>query len=70
MKTYLCIDIGGTSVKYGVYSENSGFLMDSSFPTQAWLGGPSIITRAVELTSRLLKEYKDNTGSASPQLAW
>ena len=36
--------------------------MDSSFPTQAWLGGPSIITRVAELTSRLLKEYKDIYG--------
>lgn len=62
MKTYLCIDIGGTSVKYGIYCEKSGFLMDSFFPTQAWLGGPSIITRTKELTSRLLKEYTDTCG--------
>lgn len=62
MKNYLCIDIGGTSVKYGIYSENSGFLMDSSFPTQAWLGGSSIIDRIIKLTSQILKEQPDICG--------
>lgn len=62
MKTYFCIDIGGTSVKYGIYSENSGFLMDSSFPTQAWLGGPSIIDRIIKLASQILEKQPDICG--------
>lgn len=62
MKKYLCIDIGGTSVKYGIYCENSGFLMDNSFPTQAWLGGPSIIRRIIELTSQILEKQPDIGG--------
>ena len=62
MKNYLCIDIGGTSVKYGIYSEESGFLMDSNFPTQAWLGGHSIIDRIIKLASQILEKQTDICG--------
>lgn len=62
MSNYLCIDIGGTSVKYGVYCKNEGFIMDSSFPTRANLGGASIIDRTVLLASQILEEYSDIVG--------
>ena len=62
MKKYFCIDIGGTSVKYGIYSENCGFLSEASFPTQSWLGGPSIIDRSLKLVSQILKSQPDICG--------
>lgn len=62
MDKYLCIDIGGTSVKYGVYCRNKFFLTENSFPTKAWLGGTSIINRTVELASKILEKYSDIVG--------
>lgn len=62
MSIYLCIDIGGTSVKYGVYKENHGFLSEDSFPTKAWLGGPSILDRLIKQCEILLHQYADITG--------
>lgn len=62
MNTYLCLDIGGTSVKYGIYQEQNGFLTDGSFPTQAWLGGPSIITRVLDQCRILIKRYPNICG--------
>lgn len=62
MDNYLCIDIGGTSVKYGVYSRNKGFLMENSFPTKAWLGGASIINRTIMVASQIIEKNTDIAG--------
>ena len=33
MKQYVCIDIGGTEIKYGVLDENELFLTKDKMPT-------------------------------------
>ena len=41
MKEYICIDIGGTSIKYGMIRENGEFLTTGEMPTEAKQdGGP------------------------------
>lgn len=41
MKKYICIDIGGTSIKYGMIQEDGNFLTTGEMPTEAMkYGGP------------------------------
>ena len=35
MKEYICIDIGGTSIKHGVVREDGTFAVTGEMPTQA-----------------------------------
>lgn len=56
MKNYVCIDIGGTSIKYGVVNELAEFLTKSQCPTHAHLGGPHIM----ETVKTLIKNYQLN----------
>ena len=36
---YICIDIGGTAIKYGIADENGVFIDKQSMPTEAKLYG-------------------------------
>jgi len=58
MKYYFTIDIGGTDMKYGVINENYELVFTSLTPTNAHLGGKSIINRISELFYELSKNYK------------
>lgn len=62
MSTYLCIDIGGTSVKYGIYREEEGFLEVRSLDTLAHLGAPSVLERTMEAAQALLSKYPGALG--------
>ncbi|CBL05318.1 hypothetical protein MHY_00940 [Megamonas hypermegale ART12/1] len=43
---YICIDIGGTAIKYGLADEQGNFIEKSSMPTEAKLyGGPGIVEK-------------------------
>lgn len=53
MKYYVCIDIGGTAIKYGLASEEGNFVAKASMPTQANLGGMGI----VEKIKQIIKDY-------------
>ena len=55
MKQYICIDIGGTSIKYGVIQEDGVFLTTGEMPTEAQqYGGPGIMEKA----KRIIETYK------------
>lgn len=41
MKQYICIDIGGTSIKYGMIQEDGGLLVTGEMPTEAMEKGGS-----------------------------
>ena len=56
MKNYVCIDVGGTSIKYGVISEKLDFLVTNEMDTEASKGGPNILSKMVEIVGN----YKDN----------
>lgn len=43
MKEYVCVDIGGTAMKYGVVQEEGKFLETGEIPTEAWKGGSGIL---------------------------
>lgn len=59
MKTYICIDIGGTSIKYGIIKENGKFLVTGETPTEALkCGGPGIMKKVETIIEGFLKEYE------------
>lgn len=58
MKLYICIDIGGTSIKYGVIQENGLFLETSEMPTEAMkYGGAGIMEKACAISEDYMKKY-------------
>lgn len=58
MKQYICIDIGGTSMKHGVIGEDAVFLTTGEIPTEAMkYGGPGILEKAKKITAEYLKDY-------------
>ena len=57
MKKYVCIDIGGTAIKYGIVDENGNMLERGKENTRACLGGSAIVKRAVELVKHYQREY-------------
>ena len=59
MKRYICIDIGGTTIKYGVIQENGIFEMTKEMPTQAKEGGGAgIIDKIKRIVSAFLEQYE------------
>ena len=66
MKQYVCIDIGGTEIKYGVLDENELFLTKDKMPTEAFKGGPSLLEKAVGIVREYLKLYNDTASDPGP----
>ena len=58
MKKYLAIDIGGTTIKYGLIDQEGTLLEAHETPTQAHLGGPHILATV----KGLVGEYKEKEG--------
>lgn len=54
LKQYISIDVGGTSIKYGLIDENGMIKEHHECDTEAWLGGPSIL----EKMKKIVGEYK------------
>ena len=49
MKNYVCIDVGGTSIKYGVLNEDLMFLDNGEIDTQAHKGGQNILDKIIKI---------------------
>ena len=49
MKRYICLDIGGTFLKYGILTSGGRFLVKGKVPTHAEQGGPAVLAQAKEL---------------------
>ncbi|ASN06147.1 ROK family protein [Virgibacillus necropolis] len=47
------IDIGGTSIKYGVVTDQGNFLYSASTPTEAHLGGMEVIGKVLKVCDEL-----------------
>ena len=59
MKQFICIDIGGTSIKYGIIQGNGEFLVTGETPTEAMRGGgPGIMEKARRIVRGYLEEYR------------
>ncbi len=68
MKRYICIDVGGTSIKYGLLNEKAEFLMTGETATDALAGGPAIM----EKIYRIIDEVKSGealNGQISGEIA-
>lgn len=62
MSDYICIDIGGTSIKHGIYQEKTrSFSACGETPTHAELGGPHIL----KTMGALAKQYLDSAFTES-----
>lgn len=57
MKSYICIDIGGTSIKYGVINEKLDFLVTDEMDTEAKKGGENIVNKIIKIVSKYKNEY-------------
>lgn len=58
MRHYICIDIGGTSIKHGVISESGDFCETGEMPTEALqYGGPGILKKIHGITEHYLETY-------------
>ena len=59
MKEYICIDIGGTSIKHGVVREDGTFAVTGEMPTQAMeYGGRGIMEKAKKIVEVYREEYQ------------
>ena len=57
MEKYICVDIGGTSIKYGVVDEEGAFLMKASADTPASEGGSAVAARVEQILDGLVQTY-------------
>lgn len=59
MEKYICIDIGGTSIKYGVALENGDIIEKSSMDTEAReKGGPGILNKVKSIVNMYIDNYE------------
>ena len=66
MKQYICIDIGGTEIKYGIMDETELFLAKDKTPTEASKGGPCLLEKAAGIVREYLKVWKADGIGAVP----
>lgn len=55
---YICIDIGGTSIKYGVATSEGILLETHERPTEAQQGEPGIMQKIEEIVNNFLQKYE------------
>jgi len=58
MDLYICIDVGGTFIKHGMVDAASSFAEIDEIPTEAHLGGASVVNRMMEIVKRYINQYK------------
>ena len=58
MMYYICIDIGGTSIKYGVLSEKGEIFIDGTISTKVTVKENFILSDVKKLVRNILDEYK------------
>ena len=59
MKQYICFDVGGTGIGYGIIEENGNIIKKGSMNSEArTLGGKGIVDKMVAKTKSFLPDYK------------
>ena len=58
MERYVSIDIGGTAIKYGILNEDGEIICRSEMRTEAYKGGPSILSKAAGIVEQYQKTGK------------
>ncbi|SFE11671.1 Sugar kinase of the NBD/HSP70 family, may contain an N-terminal HTH domain [Lentibacillus persicus] len=51
-------DIGGTSVKYGIATEKGDLLIEDAFPTNAQLGGETLVQTIIDKVKTLQRDWQ------------
>ncbi len=64
MKKYICIDIGGTAIKYGIINEEREFIDKQNIPSNAQKGGAHLITVVKDIISSYLTKHDNIVGVA------
>ena len=57
MAKYICIDIGGTAIKYGIIGSDNTILTKNQMDTQAHKGGPEILKKVINIVQNAIDEY-------------
>ena len=52
----ICIDIGGTAIKYGVIDDTLHFSYEDQKPTQAMLGGQHVVENVIGIIHTLQEQ--------------
>ncbi|MGG7097137.1 ROK family protein [Clostridium sardiniense] len=58
MRKYICIDIGGTNIKYGVLNEEGNILFDGSRKTSVYKDGNDILGDIDNIICNLINKYE------------
>lgn len=58
MDKYVCIDIGGTEIKYGLVDKFGRFLCKYCMKTEAQKGGTTILNKVIQIVEEFVKEYR------------
>lgn len=58
MQRYVTIDIGGTMLKYGIIDSNDLFIETNEIPTEAYLGGNSILDKVKKIITEYREKYE------------
>ena len=62
MKRYTCIDVGGTSIKYGVLNTDLKFENTDEMKTEAEKGGQNIVNKIIEIINKCNSLYDSIEG--------
>ena len=62
MSQYICVDIGGTSIKHGVLDENAIIKECNQTKTEAWLGGAAVLDKVKTIGKQYKEQYENIEG--------
>lgn len=62
MKKYIALDIGGTSIKYGIVDEVGNVIFRNELPTEAHYGVEALLDKLKSIIKNLLKTYGEIQG--------
>ena len=60
MSKYICLDIGGTSIKHGVLNDDLELITSGNTDTEAFLGGEAVLGKAIGI----VKSYNEDCNPA------
>lgn len=58
MNKYICIDVGGTSIKYGIISEQGNIITKNQIETQAEKGNNTVINKIKDIVRGYVNNYE------------
>lgn len=58
MNKYVCIDIGGTVIKYGIINEDGNILVKGERKSESYKGGIGLLEKIKEITNNYKQEYE------------